>query len=318
MCADIQHNELPAGQPSETERSPVLVSGASGLIGSHVCQYLAGSGHRIGRLVRREGDPARGEISWRPGEGRVDTAALAGYPVVVHLSGENLMGRWTAQKRKRIHDSRVNSTRLLAEALASLEQRPRVLLCASAIGYYGNRDDELLTEESYPGRGFLADLCGEWEQAADAARAAGIRVVHMRFGLVLTRAGGVLAKMLTPFRLGVGGIIGSGRQWVSWIDMTDLVRAVEFLIVHEDVAGPVNFVSPKPLTNAEFTRALGSVLHRPTLMFVPAVVVRFGAGAMADETVLASTRVLPQRLTSAGFQFKYADMINALRHELVP
>jgi uncharacterized protein (TIGR01777 family) len=293
----------------------VLVSGASGLIGSHACRYLMNAGHGVSRLVRREPLTTE-EIHWDPGHGRIEAARLAGFDAVVHLSGESIASRWTREIRQRIRDSRVGSTRLLAETLARLEPRPKVLVCASAVGYYGSRGDELLTEDSPPGKGFLAEVCRAWEQAADPARAAGIRVVHLRNGLVLTPAGGALAKMLMPFRFGLGGVIGSGDQWISWIGLTDLLRVIELAIVSSEVAGPINAVSPKPVTNREFTRTLGALLNRPTVMTVPSIVVRVALGPMADETLLASTRAIPERLLAAGFSFVHPELGEALRHEM--
>jgi hypothetical protein len=268
-------------------------------------------------LVRRPPARERGEIQWDPNAGRLDPESLAGVDAFVHLSGENVaVLRWTNAAKNRIRDSRVNSTHLLADAISRMRPLPRVLVVASAVGCYGNRGDELLTEDSPPGSGFLAGVCREWEAAAEPARAAGVRVVNVRIGIVLSSAGGALAKMLTPFRLGLGGVIGSGRQWMSWIALSDLVRAFEFTLNSSGLEGPVNAVSPQPVTNREFTKTLGAAVHRPTVMPIPASMLHLALGEMADETLLASTRVIPERLTAAGFAFEYPRLEDALRREM--
>jgi len=239
--------------------------------------------------------------------------ALDRVDAVIHLAGESIAtGRWTPAKKNRILASRVDSTRTLASAMAKLHPRPRVLVCASAIGYYGHRADETLTESSATGTGFLAEVCQAWEAAADAALQSGIRVVHLRFGMILSARGGALAKMLTPFRFGGGGIIGNGRQYWSWVTLDDVVRAILFAVERDQLVGPVNVVSPQPVTNREFTQTLGSVLHRPTVLPMPAPVARMALGEMADELLLASTRVLPATLTRAGFQFQHPKLKEAL------
>jgi uncharacterized protein (TIGR01777 family) len=236
---------------------------------------------------------------------------------VVHLAGESIAaGRWTAAVKERIRRSRVDGTRLLAETLARLERRPRVLVSASAVGYYGDRGDEPLTEESPPGVGFLADVARAWEAAADPARAVGIRVVHPRLGLVLAREGGALPRMALPFRLGLGGVIGSGRQYWSWIALPDAVRVIERALADATLAGPVNAVAPAPATNREFTRALGRVLGRPTLLPFPALGVRLLMGEMGRALLLGSARVLPRRLERAGFRFEHPELEGALRGAL--
>jgi uncharacterized protein (TIGR01777 family) len=259
---------------------------------------------------------AAGEIGWSPGDGRIDSGRLGGFDAVLHLSGESIVDRWTAEKMRRIRDSRVDSTRLLCEALARTTPPPTTLICASAVGYYGDRGAEILTEKSPAGVGFLADVCQEWEQAADAARLAGIRVIHLRLGVVLSAAGGALVQMLRPFQLGLGGVVGSGHQWMSWITIPDLLGIIDFVLSHDAIAGPVNAVSPNPVTNREFTKTLGTVLNRPTIMHVPAAILRIAMGKVADETVLASARVVPGRLSGAGFVFALPELRDALRHEL--
>lgn len=295
-------------------RRTVAISGASGLIGRHLARALRAEGDRVLRLVR-DPDRAGGDaVWWDPVGGRVDTARLEGVDAVIHLAGEPIgERRWTAAQKRRIWDSRVQGTRVLAEALASLDRPPEVLVSASAVGIYGDRGDEELTEASPPGRDFLAQLAVAWEQAATPAAEAGIRVVHPRTGLVLAADAPAVRTLVRPFRLGLGGPVGSGRQWVSWIDITDHVRAVRFLLDHRELAGPVNFTSPVPVTNAELARALGYVLGRPTLLRVPAWAIRLLFGEMGVALVLASQRVLPERLLGAGFRFEVTDVRDALR-----
>ena len=293
----------------------VLIGGASGLVGTHARRHLEAAGHSVSVLTRGARKQPN-EIPWDPTDARIDEAGLAGFDTVLHLSGESVMGRWTAEKRRRIRDSRVGSTHLLCAALARLDRRPRAVICASAIGYYGDRGAAILTEQDPPGAGFLAEACQEWEQAADPARTAGIRVVHLRLGVVLSPAGGALAQMLRPFRFGLGGVIGSGDQWMSWIGMADLLRAIIFVMERSELSGAINVVAPNPVTNRELPRTLGSFLRRPTVLPVPAVALRLALGKMADETILASARVLPARLIAAGFQFAHPALRDALAHEL--
>lgn len=267
--------------------------------------------------MRRASRPGADEAAWDPARGVLQPAAIEGADALVHLAGESVAaGRWTAARKARIRASRVDSTRLLAETAAGLGRRPRVLVCASATGFYGDRGDERLTEQSAPGRGFLAEVCREWEAAAEAARQAGIRTVHLRIGMVLSRAGGALAALLVPFRLGLGGVIGSGRQWMSWIALDDMVGVITHVLADERLAGPVNAVTPAPVTNAEFTRTLGRVLGRPTLVPLPALAARLLLGEMADEVLLASARVEPARLLASGFGFAHPTLEGALRHIL--
>jgi uncharacterized protein (TIGR01777 family) len=290
----------------------ILVSGSHGLVGKALIHSLTAGGHDIVRLVR--GRPAgAAEVEWHPNHGRLDAAALEGLDAVVHLAGESIAsGRWSDEKKRAIRDSRVKGTTLLSDALARLSRPPSVFVSASAIGYYGNRGDELLTETSAPGRDFLSSVCVEWEQATKAAIEKGIRTVHARFGIILDKNEGALAKMLTPFRMGIGGRIGDGKQWMSWIAIEDVVEGLKFLIQDGSISGPVNFVAPNAVTNAEFTKVLGRVLSKPTLFPVPAFGVRIAFGEMADALLLSSQRVKPGVLQ----HFAYPTLEAALRHIL--
>jgi len=268
-------------------------------------------------LVRREVRPGEDALRWDPVSGAIASPGPAIADAVVHLAGESIAGgRWTARKKQRIRESRVDATRRLTDTLTRLAKPPAVLVCASAIGYYGSRGDEVLSEESRPGTGFLADVGREWESASAAAIVRGIRVVNVRIGIVLSPAGGALAKMLTPFRLGLGGVIGGGAQWMSWIALDDVIGALRHALGTDALRGPVNAVAPAPVTNAEFTRTLGRVLRRPTLLPMPAFAARLALGEMADELLLSSQRVLPARLLASGFAFRYPTLEGALRHEL--
>jgi uncharacterized protein (TIGR01777 family) len=295
----------------------VLVSGSRGLIGSALVPFLAAEGHAVTRLVRGPARPGGSEIPWGPKQGKLDPGMLEGHDGVVHLAGENLAsGRWTPERKAELVDSRVKGTRLLAETLVGLTRPPRVMVCASAIGYYGDRGDEVLTEESMPGRGFLADLCREWEAASAPAAEKGIRVVRLRFGIVLSPVGGALKKMLLPLRLGVGGRLGSGRQYMSWIVLDDVLPVILRALTDDKLEGPVNAVSPSPVTNQDFTKTLGRVLVRPTIFPAPAFALRMVFGEMADETLLASNRVQPTKLQANGFRFCCPELEGALRHVL--
>jgi len=295
----------------------ILVTGSTGLIGSALVPFLGAGGHAVIRLVRSEVPPGSAAARWDPEAGTLDRAALEGLEAVVHLAGEDISsGGWTAAKKARIRQSRVEGTALLARTLASLDRPPAVLACASAIGYYGDRGDDALTEESPPGAGFLASVCRDWEAAATPAVEAGIRVLHLRFGVVLSAAGGALAKMLGPFRMGMGGPIGSGRQYVSWIALDDALGAISHLLSSRTLRGPVNVASPKPVTQGEFARTLGRVLGRPTVLAVPAFGVRLIFGEMATDVLLASQRLEPARLLSSGYEFRYPELEPALRHVL--
>jgi hypothetical protein len=294
----------------------ILVTGAGGLVGRALVPFLTAGEHRVIRLVRSKAGSGAGDVAWDPTAGTLDRAALEGSDAVVHLAGENIFGRWTARKKARIRDSRAKPTRLLCESLAQLSLPPRVLVCASAVGYYGDRGAEVLREESAPGDSFLAEVCREWEAATQAATDVGIRVVNLRFGMVLTPAGGALATMLLPFRLGLGGRFGSGRQFMSWIALDDLLEVVRHALTTEGLRGPVNAVAPTPVTNLDFTRTLGWVLRRPTVFSVPAFAARLVFGEMADALLLASARVEPARLQATGFRFRFPELEGALRHLL--
>ena len=290
----------------------ILVTGASGLVGSALVQLLANGGHEVVRLGRTAPGPA--DLRWDPDAGALDAAALEGFDGVIHLAGENIAaGRWNAARKRRIRESRVQGTRLLARTLAGLERPPRVLVSASAVGFYGDRGDEELSEESPAGTGFLSEVCREWEAATEAAAGKGIRVVHARLGVVLSRDGGALAKMLMPFKLGAGGIVGNGRQYMSWITLEDTAAALAHLLVTETAAGPVNVVAPAPVTNREFTKTLGRVLRRPTLFPLPAFVARVVFGEMADALLLGSTRVKPASLLDSGYVFRHGSLEEGLR-----
>lgn len=291
----------------------IAITGASGLIGRALSQRLTDDGHRVIRLVRSRND-GPDTIYWSPSDRVLERSALEHIEVVVHLAGENLAaGRWTEARKKAIRDSRVVGTRLLAEALASLSSKPKLFLSASATGYYGDRGEELLDETASRGEGFLAELVEDWEAASLPAARVGIRTVNVRIGVVLARGGGALAKMLPVFRLGLGGKLGSGRQYMSWIALEDLVAAVLFIIRHENLAGPVNATAPHPVTNLEFTQRVGRRLHRPTILPVPAFALRLLFGEMAEETVLAGARVVPGKLTEAGFAFQFPRLETALQ-----
>ena len=294
----------------------VVVSGASGLIGAALVPSLRSAGHEVLRLVRRE-PTETDEIRWDPAAGELDASLLQGVDALVNLSGENLGKRWTDARKRAILDSRVQSTELLARTAAALDPKPSVLVVASAVGIYGDRGDEILTEESAAGAGFLADVVRAWEDAADPAREAGIRVVHLRQGIVISKDGGALKPMLLPFKLGVGGRVGSGKQWWSWIGMDDVVAAYAH-VLEGDLAGAVNATAPNPATNEQFTKALGSALHRPTVLPVPAFAARTLFGEMGDAMLLGGQRVLPARLVEAGFDFSTPTIDVALAHVLTP
>lgn len=282
----------------------ILITGATGLIGQELSKYLETQGHTIYSLTRgKGGDHA---IHWDPEAEQINRPAIEGFDAVVHLAGENIAeGRWTKAKKQRILDSRVDGTEFLCNVLANLVNPPKVLISSSAIGWYGSRGDELLTEKSGPGEGFLADVCKQWEAATEKAKKAGIRVVNLRTGVVLSNKGGALAKMLLPFKLGAGGVIGNGKQWMSWIGLEDLVRMIEFAITNQTVSGPLNGVAPGAVTNREFTKTLGKVLHRPTIFPMPAFVARIAFGEMADALLLSSSKVVPKTATENGFKFRW-------------
>jgi uncharacterized protein (TIGR01777 family) len=293
----------------------ILVSGSHGLVGKALIDSLTTDGHEVLKLVRRARSFGAPEVEWHPNQGQIDAEHLEGFDVVVHLAGESIAsGRWTDNKKRAIRESRVKGTSLLSEALTRLSRPPSVFLCASAIGYYGNRGDELLTEQSAPGEDFLSSVCIEWENATKPATEKGIRTINTRFGVILDVDGGALAQMLTPFRMGIGGRVGSGKQWMSWIALEDVVNGLKFLIADKPVQGPVNFVAPNPVTNAEFTKTLGRVLSRPTLFPVPAFGARLAFGELADALLLSSQKVAPSVLQDHRFLFSWPTLEPALRH----
>ena len=295
----------------------IFITGASGLIGRALTTRLRGEGHRVTELVR--GTPKTDQAQWTPGQ-PLDPAVFAETDAVVHLAGKNVATRWTQQAKQELFDSRVKGTKTISDAVAESfrrTERPVVLISASAIGYYGTRGDEVLTEDSAPGSGFLRDICVAWEAAAGSAKDAGVRVVHPRIGVVLSKHGGALGKILPIFRLGGGGRLGDGRQWWSWIAIGDVVGAIIFALQNPQVSGPINLTAPNPVRNAQFTSALGEVLHRPTLIPVPKFAIRLAMGKeAADETALGSLRVLPNRLLEYGYHYAYADLRQALHNVL--
>ena len=287
----------------------ILVSGSTGFVGAAVVEHLQSLGHAVVRLVR--GEARGGDVSWNPAAGRIDPLPDT-LDAVVHLAGENILGRWTQRKKDAIYTSRVNGTRLLAETLARMERPPNVLVCASAIGFYGDCGDEPVTEAASPGDGFLSGVCRDWEAAAEPAAGAGIRVVHLRLGMVLAPHGGALGKMLVPFKLGLGGRLGTGRQWVSWITLADVVRIVAFALETESLVGPVNAVAPEPVRNRAFTARLAAALHRPAVIPLSAAVLTAAMGQCARETLLAGVRAKPEKLQSLNFQFTHPTLETAL------
>ena len=300
----------------------IIVTGSTGLVGSALVRSLLAEGHQVTRMVRGDSQtfraPGTSAVSWDPEKGSVNAAELEGHDAAVHLAGEPVAGgRWTEEKKRRIRESRVKSTRLLAETLAGLTDKPKVLVSASAIGFYGDRGDEMLHEESASGEGFLSEVSREWEKATLPASQASIRVVHLRIGIVLSAEGGALAQMLTPFKFGLGGPIGGGRQYMSWVALDDVVGIIKHALTHEDVRGPVNTVAPQPVTNAEFVKALGRALNRPAVLPMPAFALRLALGKeMADSLLLGGARVEPARLKATGYQFAYPELEGALRHVL--
>jgi uncharacterized protein (TIGR01777 family) len=290
----------------------ILISGASGLIGAAVGASLAADGREVSRLVRGK-VTRKGDVSWNPAQ-PIAPEKVSGFDVVIHLAGEGVFGVWTREKKRRIYESRIIGTRNLAEGLARAEQKPRVFISASAIGYYGDRGDEVLNEQSSPGAGFLAEVCRDWEAATKPALDPGIRIVNIRTGHVLDPAGGILKKMLLPFRLGLGGRIGDGRQWQSWIHMGDWLGALRHIMNHDSLRGPVNLVGPNPVTNAEFTKVLAGVLSRPAFFTVPGLALKAALGReAANEMLLSGQRVEPGKLIASGYQFQIPDLQEALR-----
>jgi uncharacterized protein (TIGR01777 family) len=298
--------------------SRILVSGVSGPIGAALLPSLKARGYEVTRMVRGAVAGAisgEDQIAWDPAK-PIASEKVSGFDAVIHLAGESIVGRWTNDKKKKICDSRVAGTTVLAEALAHAKDKPQVFVCSSAIGYYGDRGNEVLNEESAPGEGFLPDVCREWEAATKAAVDAGIRTVQIRTGVVLSPSGGALGKMLTPFKMGVGGRIGNGRQWMSWIDVQDMVGAIHHIVKSDLLQGPVNMVAPKPVTNAEFTKTLASVLSRPAIFPVPAFVVKLAFGEMGETVLLGSQRVEPAQLVASGYPFRFSDLRSSLENLL--
>lgn len=294
----------------------ILVTGSSGLIGRALVSFLAAGGHHVTRLVRFSPSPGESQVFWNPAAGTVNAGGLEGFDAVVHLAGENIAERWTAKKKARIYESRAKGTRLLSESLCQVSKPPKILACASASGYYGDCGDEVVAEDHPAGSGFLAQVCQEWEAATEPARRRGICVINLRLGMVLTAAGGALARMLFPFRMGLGGRFGSGRQFWSWVALDDVLGAIVHTLSRETLQGPVNVAGPNPVTNREFTEILGRVLRRPTVFPIPAFAARLALGRMVDELLLASVRLAPARLLASGYQFRYAHLEDALRHLL--
>ncbi len=294
----------------------IAVTGASGFIGSNLAARLGTSGHEVVRLSRRT-PPGPGAAAWNPATGRIDTNALGTLDAMVHLAGAGIADRrWSEARKRAIRDSRAGATAALCRSLAALPEPPRTLVCASAVGFYGDRGDEVLTEASAGGTDFLAGVCAEWEAAADPAREAGLRVVHARFGLVLSASGGALARMLTPFRLGAGGRLGSGRQYMSWVDLDDAIEALLHAIETPAVSGPMNVTGPLPVTNAEFTATLARVLRRPAVVPVPAFALRLLFGELAGPLLIGGQRVLPRVLELSGYRFRHPTLEQALFHAL--
>lgn len=296
----------------------VAITGSTGLAGTAVARALREEDHEVTRVVRtREAASRAGSVYWRPSEGQVDAAGFEGHDVVIHLAAENLFGVWTPGKRRRIRESRIEGTGLLARTLAGLERKPRTLLMASAVGYYGDRPDADGLDESAPrGDGFLAEVVEEWEAAAEPARSAGIRVVAMRQGILLSRDGGALPLMLPAFKLGLGGIVGGGEQMFPWLARSELSWVVRHLLEHQEIGGAVNVTSPNPVSHGDFVRTLGRVLGRPTPFRIPAVLTKALPGDFAEETLLVSTPAVPARLLESGYRFRWPDLEGALRHEL--
>lgn len=293
----------------------VAITGSSGLVGSELIPFLTTGGHHVTRVVRGSG--GNGTARWDPAKRQFDASQLDGVDAVVHLAGENIAGgRWNDQRKNRIEQSRVEGTRLLCEGLAQMQNPPRVLVAASAVGFFGDRGEEILDESSGPGSGFLAEVAQKWEAATQPAVEAGIRVVNLRFAMILTPQNGALAKMLTPFKLGSGGIVGSGQQYWSWIAIDDVVGAIHHALMTNSLSGPVNAVAPDAVTNKEFTKTLGKVLSRPTFVPLPASAARLALGEMADELLLASARVEPRQLEESGYEFRHSRLEEALRFML--
>ena len=294
----------------------VVITGATGMIGTALVEHLRARGHTVRRMVRSARTPQAGDVVWNPMDATLDERALAGCDAIVHLAGAPIARRWTDSHKREIRESRVRGTSLIAKAVAAMRVKPRVVLSGSAIGYYGDRRDELLDERSTPGSDFLSGIVREWEGAAAPIAAAGVRLVLLRTGIVLSPEGGALGKMLLPFKLGLGGPLGSGKQWMSWISLDDHVRAMEHALVSDALHGPANLAAPNPVQNAEFATVLGHVLGRPALIPVPRFALELAFGEMAEATALASQRVAPRALLASGFEFLHPMLEGALKAEL--
>lgn len=296
----------------------ILISGASGLIGTNLIPTLKAKGHEVYKLVRKT-PKAVGETQWDAAQGIAESELpkIENFDAMIHLAGDNVgEGSWTEEKKRRIRESRTIGTRVLVESLAKLQNPPKIFIGASAVGFYGNRGDEILTEESAKGEGFFPEVCAEWEAESQKAANFGARVVMPRIGIVLAKDGGALAKMLTPFKFGVGGVIGSGRQWMSWIELDDLIRLFHFALENENVDGVLNATAPNPVTNEEFTKTLGKVLNRPTIFPIPEFAIKLLFGEMGETLLLTGARVLPEKTQAAGFDFKFQNLEEAMKHAL--
>lgn len=294
----------------------VVVTGSSGLVGSKLKNVLTEAGHQPVRLLRKRAGK-EGDLHWNPASGELDPSQLEGVDAIVHLGGENIAAaRWTDEQKKKMRDSRINSTKLLVDTIGKLQNKPKVFVCASAIGYYGDRGSEELTEESTMGRGYLAELCKDWENAAKPAADFGVRVVNLRIGVVLAKDGGALSKMLPPFQMGVGGNLGSGKQYMSWISLDDVAGAILHCIETDKLSGPVNAVAPVAVTNAEMSKTLAKVLNRPAIFPAPAFALKLALGEMADELLLSSAKIVPTKLQETKFQFQHPDLEQAIRAAL--
>jgi uncharacterized protein len=301
----------------EVKPLKILVSGASGLVGHALCSSLSTAGHQVVRLVRRHAQDEEASIQWNPETQELDAATIEHFDAVIHLSGETVAQRWSAETKKRIRDSRIASTTFLSRVLSKLQHRPQVFLCASAIGFYGERGEDVLTESSEPGAGFLPETAQAWEAACRPAAEAGIRVAHLRFGVILSPAGGALKKMLLPYKAGLGGPLGDGQAWMSWVSIEDVVGAVHHALQNSAIQGPVNVTAPEPVRNEIFSRTLAAVLHRPAVARVPRMALAAIYGAdMVDATLLASTRAIPNKLIDTGYRFLFPTLNPALRHVL--
>jgi uncharacterized protein len=296
----------------------ILISGASGLVGTALTRALRADGHTVAHFVRPGSAQAEGDVRWDPDKEFVELARMEAAHAVVCLNGGSIAGgRWTKSRKQVLSDSRIHPVRLLVQSFGKLRQKPHVFLCASAIGYYGNRGDEILTEASASGTDFLSEVCRQWEAEAMQAQGHGNRTACLRFGVILSIRGGALKRMLPPFKLGVGGRLGDGRQWMSWVALDDVVGSIRFMIENESLSGPLNIVSPRPVQNAEFTRLLASILHRPAIFPAPAFALRLALGELADALLLSSQRVEPERLSAAGYPFRFNHVEPALRAAIV-